>query len=45
MLEIEGGRVILLDETLGTASQKADLAREIENSLKDYRRQRMKDEG
>jgi hypothetical protein len=41
MLEIEGGRVILLDETLGTASQKADLAREIEASLKDYRRQRM----
>ena len=37
MLEIEGGRVILLDETLGTATQKADLAREIEASLKDYR--------
>ena len=44
MLEIEGGRVILLDETLGTATQKADLAREIEASLKDYRRQRMNDE-
>jgi hypothetical protein len=44
MLEIEGGRVILLDETLGTAPQKADLAREIEASLKDYRHQRMNDE-
>lgn len=36
ILEIEGGRVILLDETLGTQTQKADLAREIETSVKNY---------
>jgi hypothetical protein len=36
ILEIEGGRVILLDETLGTQTQKADLAKEIESSLKNF---------
>jgi hypothetical protein len=36
ILEIEGGRVILLDETLGTQTQKADLAKEIESSVKAF---------
>jgi hypothetical protein len=39
ILNLAGGRLILLDETLGTSAQKADLAHEIGTSLKDYTNQ------